>query len=44
MAKKKVIIQELEKNRGKQFNPKIVPHMLEMIQDGFVECLNKDEL
>ena len=31
------ILEELSENAGKQFDPKLVPYMLSMIQDGFVE-------
>ena len=32
----KVIIEELNKNSGTQFDPEVVPHMLDMIKDGTV--------
>ena len=32
-----VILKELENNSGKQFDPEIVPYMIDMIKDGFTE-------
>ena len=33
---KEVIIDELEKNKGKQFDPEIVEHVLKLIKQGVV--------
>lgn len=34
---KEKILKELVENSGKQFDPKFVPYMIEMIEDGFVD-------
>lgn len=36
-----VIIAELQENAGKQFDPSIVGYMIEMVQDGFVNAVQK---
>ncbi len=36
------IISELEKGRGGQFDPSIVPHMLDMIADGTADILKEN--
>lgn len=37
-----VIIRELQENAGKQFDPVIVPYMVEMIRDGFVNLVHNE--
>ena len=37
-----LIIRELQENAGKQFDPGIVPYMIEMIQDGFVSSAHTE--
>ena len=36
-----VIITELQKNAGRQFDPSIIGYMIEMIRDGFVDAVQK---
>lgn len=36
-----VIIAELRENAGKQFDPNIIGYMIEMVQDGFVDAVQK---
>lgn len=36
------IVKELENGAGTQFDPKIVPFMIDMIKDGFAKNMNKD--
>lgn len=38
-----VILQELDRNAGKQFDPEIVCHMIDMIRDGFVKEVKNEE-
>ena len=38
-----VILEELDINAGKQFDPQIVRYMIEMIQDGFIKSLKFEE-
>ncbi len=38
-----VCIAELEKNAGKQFDPKLVPYMIEMIKEGFAPIILEDK-
>ena len=37
------IIKELNGNSGTQFDPNLVPYMIDMIEDGFVYTIHKYE-
>ena len=37
------ILKELRDNAGKQFDPKIVQYMIDMIQDGFTDLYSEKE-
>lgn len=39
---KEVIESELKNGSGSQFDPKIVPHMMEMIEDGTADALKEN--